>query len=874
MLWPAPPPPDLLSQIYSNVTNVMARLSSRKSSIKSAVLVNAHFDSVPGSPGAADDGVGIAVMLEIIRTLSSTSTALDKPIVFLFNGAEEWVHHGAHGFITQHPWAREVDYLINLEAIGSGGREMVFQCNSGQVAEIYGKVAPYPLASVLAHELFKHFLYKVASTDWATFIKYGKSLHNRDVRGVDTAYVDNGYVYHTSFDKQEAVPGKITRCSSAHVACSPLPSSSTDGTLLNTGENILHLVTAMASSTSNAPEGDQDAVFFDYFGFLIRYSAASVVHLHTAVVIFGLITLIYILHATRHTWEDLWVSVCLEAGTVFYTILVGGAIGLCAYAFFPMRWYDGGVLVSILIFIPPLMLFMVHRRAQHAEQYLKHTKVLRQLAVLVLWLVQVIPCIYFNVKTAYLGCLWIASICVSTWIYYLLHEFHLKGVLQGKGMQFCAPEMFSSFAGRDSSLYTAAYNHLYLLSLFPVMLIWMKTINATLVMIVPLFGKSGTVVPSDIALGAVYAVHIALPMGTFLANNLNKALSRNTVRINVALLGLLFAYLIVFRSSYSAAHPKRLWIQRIERHYRSIDLRHPRYLPGHIGDMSLTDGENILTDKGLWVSGFDERGLEPIMPAIYDFYDGVVGDSSGSVHRYMESIYRSYLTPNSLHYERNGDCNMFNGDCFFAFPWYFPVPDALRHGLYLPLHGTAGDDPFNGPVDDKMRLGLRSHRLDQRALPPLPCLERGTFRLVEVDLHGPSHVNLALRDVSGGQRIVAWWLDDLSVITNHADKVPGFVREDVLNKLTCSAAPRSEGIHYFHVGTGRCDAHPTHPLLCTHRRAFFLVDGQEAVEVVAYGHFVDLVKDPYVTGFIDSLPSWSKGAEWTKFPSVLISDVI
>ena len=35
-------------------------------------------------------------------------------------------------------------------------------------------------------------------------------------------------------------------------------------------------------------------------------------------------------------------------------------------------------------------------------------------------------------------------------------------------MQFCAPEMCSSFAGRDSSLYTAAYNHLYLLSLFPV----------------------------------------------------------------------------------------------------------------------------------------------------------------------------------------------------------------------------------------------------------------------------------------------------------------------------------------------------------------------------------------------------------------------
>jgi hypothetical protein len=30
-----------------------------------SVLVNAHFDSIPGSPGAADDGVGVACMLEV-----------------------------------------------------------------------------------------------------------------------------------------------------------------------------------------------------------------------------------------------------------------------------------------------------------------------------------------------------------------------------------------------------------------------------------------------------------------------------------------------------------------------------------------------------------------------------------------------------------------------------------------------------------------------------------------------------------------------------------------------------------------------------------------------------------------------------------------
>eukprot|EP01031_Cornospumella_fuschlensis_P040038 gene40038-48780_t len=327
-----------INNIYSNVTNVVAKLSPTTQSSPLSVLVNAHYDSVPGSPGAADDGVGIAVMLEILRTMSvspppSPQARLQKPIVFLFNGAEEWVHHGAQGFMQQHAWARDVGYVINLEAIGSGGREMMFQCNSGYIAHVYQKAAPHPQASVLAHELFKHLLHKVASTDWATFIRYGKSLYGHHVRGFDTAYVDNGYVYHTSFDALDAVP---------------------DGTLINTGENIYSVLYELATTRSadDAQDGNDLSIFFDVLNiFTVAVAGSRIPLLFVCVLGLGALTVVYMLQASRQSVSGLLQGVYLEAKLFLSTLLVGAAVGLAAYLLYPMRWYDGGMLVSFLVFL-------------------------------------------------------------------------------------------------------------------------------------------------------------------------------------------------------------------------------------------------------------------------------------------------------------------------------------------------------------------------------------------------------------------------------------------------------------------------------------------------------------------------------------------
>jgi hypothetical protein len=88
------------TNVYQNASSVVAKLTW-PGSASDAVLVSAHFDSWPTSPGAADNGVNVATIIEAARTLAA-GPPQPQPFIFLLNGAEEvnWV--GVHGFATQH----------------------------------------------------------------------------------------------------------------------------------------------------------------------------------------------------------------------------------------------------------------------------------------------------------------------------------------------------------------------------------------------------------------------------------------------------------------------------------------------------------------------------------------------------------------------------------------------------------------------------------------------------------------------------------------------------------------------------------------------------------------------------------------------------
>ena len=53
-----------------------------------AVLLTAHYDAVPRSFGAGDDGVGVAAILETVRALMS-GPPLANDLIVLFSDAEE-----------------------------------------------------------------------------------------------------------------------------------------------------------------------------------------------------------------------------------------------------------------------------------------------------------------------------------------------------------------------------------------------------------------------------------------------------------------------------------------------------------------------------------------------------------------------------------------------------------------------------------------------------------------------------------------------------------------------------------------------------------------------------------------------------------------
>ncbi|OQR94289.1 hypothetical protein ACHHYP_01565 [Achlya hypogyna] len=187
---------------YTNTTQLIARVPGTSNT---SVLLTAHFDSVPTSYGASDDGAGVAVVLHVLRALllDASGPRTHGLVVFLDNGEENGLC-GARWF-TQQQLVGEynVKAFVNVEAGGAGGRAILFRATDDALASLYAAVAPYPHMNSLGGSLISVL---GSATDFEVYQPAG-------VPGVDIAFYEHREYYHSPADSVDHItPEDLQHC--------------------------------------------------------------------------------------------------------------------------------------------------------------------------------------------------------------------------------------------------------------------------------------------------------------------------------------------------------------------------------------------------------------------------------------------------------------------------------------------------------------------------------------------------------------------------------------------------------------------------------------------------------------------------------------
>uniref|UniRef100_A0A336M4B8 FXNA-like protease n=1 Tax=Culicoides sonorensis TaxID=179676 RepID=A0A336M4B8_CULSO len=343
--------------VYENVQNVIVKLSNRKINNNNWILINSHFDAVPMSPGAGDDGTMVGIMLEMLRVLAKNVT-LNHTVVFLFNGCEENSLQGAHSFITNYEDIDKIKLLINLDVAGPGGRELLFQTSKKHpwLMNAYFKAVPNPFATVIGEEMYQNGFIP-SDTDFSMFSKeIGDNLP-----AYDMAQIRNGYVYHSKHDGIANIDM---------------------GSLQSTGDNMIALLKELDTRPeldSIESESHTKYVFYDFFGlFLIFYTQTVGIAINCCVA--GLIILIAFISIYRFkVYEELTYKIIFVEYLKAITIqLLGIGLGI-AFVFFmawlldtlnrPMTWYSNTWLLFGIYFLEIFLIF-----AMTSSAYVKFRK--------------------------------------------------------------------------------------------------------------------------------------------------------------------------------------------------------------------------------------------------------------------------------------------------------------------------------------------------------------------------------------------------------------------------------------------------------------------------------------------------------------------
>lgn len=241
------------------VHNILARLDSGKTG--PALMVTAHYDSVPYGPGAMDDAAGVAVVLQIAEALYGAD--IQNPIIFHLSDGEELGLLGAEAFVAYHPWAEDVEMVINLESRGTSGLGLMFETGEGnkELVRLFGQMVQRPVGSSTFYSLYKQL---PNDTDFTVYKQAGKV-------GMNFANIGTPRNYHTANDNLENLDPR---------------------TLQHLGDTVMSLVKGLANADMESLKSDSDSVFFDLFSrWLVHYPEGFVLPLAALALVISLFAL-------------------------------------------------------------------------------------------------------------------------------------------------------------------------------------------------------------------------------------------------------------------------------------------------------------------------------------------------------------------------------------------------------------------------------------------------------------------------------------------------------------------------------------------------------------------------------------------------------
>lgn len=229
-----------------------------------AVMVMAHFDSVPMGPGASDDITACSVMLEAIRFYQESmadGTEITNDLIFCFVNGEEFALYGSEAFMAEFNAFDNVrdriKFAINLEARGTAGTQIMFEtaANNYNTIEMFAKTNKSLVTCSVATMIYDMM---PNGTDFSNYKEF--------YQGVNIANIGGGENYHTQNDDLEHVGANYVTQQAQIV------------------DDLLETLSTYDLDTLY--EADESAIFFSYLNVgTVYYNHATVIILAVVLIL-------------------------------------------------------------------------------------------------------------------------------------------------------------------------------------------------------------------------------------------------------------------------------------------------------------------------------------------------------------------------------------------------------------------------------------------------------------------------------------------------------------------------------------------------------------------------------------------------------------